>query len=83
MDNIDPALKQYLIFSFVIAIIISFIINFGLVEGVRGTFAYGFPINLNDIEGFGNFLARVVNTFIMGLFLTAPMYFIFKYLRER
>jgi hypothetical protein len=83
LDDIDPSVKQYMVFSFVVAMIVSFVINFTLMEGVRGTFAYGFPINLNEIEGIASFFARIVNTLVMGLFLTIPMYFVFKWLRER
>lgn len=83
MDGIDPATKQYIIFSLVISLIIGVIINFVLIEAVRGTFAYGFPINLNGVEGIVNFIDRIINTVVIGGFITFPVYFGIKYLQTR
>jgi hypothetical protein len=82
-DNIDPAVKQYLTFSLVLAVILSVIINFGLVDLVKGTFAYGFPVNLSEAVGFANFIGRIINTLVFSFFLTVPVYFGLKWLRER
>lgn len=80
-DNLDPKIREYGIFSFTIAVIISLVINFTLVETLKGSFAYGFPINLAATSGIGNFLARVINSLVMGAFLTIPAYYlIMKYL---
>lgn len=83
MDNIDPAVKQYIIFSLVISLIIGVLVNFVLIEGVKGSFAYGFPIVLNGVEGVLNFVYRIVNTVILGLLLTVPVYFGIKWLQTR
>lgn len=81
MDGIDPAVKQYLIFSFVIGIIVGVLVNFILIEGVKGSFAYGFPIVLNGVEGFANFLDRVINSLVLGALLTIPIYLGLKYIQ--
>jgi len=83
MDGIDPAVKQYLIFSFVIGIIVGVLVNFLLIEGVKGSFAYGFPIVLNGVEGIANFLYRVINTVVLGGLLTIPIYLGLKWLQTR
>ncbi|MEP7103767.1 MAG: hypothetical protein ABI721_03600 [Candidatus Dojkabacteria bacterium] len=79
----DPAVKQYIVFSFVISLILGVLVNFILIEGVKGTFAYGFPINLNAVEGVLNFVYRVINTLILGALLTVPVYLGLKYLQTR
>ena len=75
-DNIDPATKQYIIFSAVVSLLISIFINFIFVNLMTGTFAYGFPINLGASEGIVNILLRTINTVIIGLFLTVPIYYL-------
>lgn len=79
----NPATKQYFVFSLIVALILSAIINFGFIELIKGSFIYGFPFNLNNLEGFGAFLARVVNTLVMGAFLAIPTYFILRELDRR
>ncbi|MEO6728639.1 MAG: hypothetical protein ABIM99_01830 [Candidatus Dojkabacteria bacterium] len=79
----DPAVKQYLIFSLVIGVIAGVLINFILIEGVKGSFAYGFPIVLNGVEGIANFLYRIINSLILGALLTIPIYLGLKYLQTR
>jgi len=80
-ENLDPKIREYGTFSFIVAVIISLFINFTLVETLKGSFAYGFPLNLATTSGIGNFLARVVNSLVMGAFLTVPTYYlIMKYL---
>lgn len=71
----DPAKRQYLIFAVVIAIILSGIINFMFVDLVKGSILYGFPINLANTSGIGMFLARLVDSIVMGLFLTPLLYY--------
>lgn len=79
----DPANKQYFTFSGVLSAIISFIINFGLIDLVRGTLIYGFPFNLNGTEGFGNFLFRLLNTAVIGAFLVFPIFYILREMNRR
>lgn len=79
----DPAVKQYIIFSFVISIILGFLVSFVLVEGVRGGFAYGFPINLNGAEGFTGIIYRLINTIVLGFLFTIPVYLGLKWLQTR
>lgn len=83
MDNIDPAVKQYLVFSFVISVILGVIVSFILVDSVKGTFAYGFPIPLADAEGITMFIYRVINSLVLGLFFTIPVYLGLKYIQTR
>lgn len=83
MENIDPATKQYIIFSLIVSIILAAIINFVLVEMVANTFAYGFPINLKGAEGFSGFISRVINTVVQGLILSPMVYYGLKYLQNR
>jgi hypothetical protein len=83
MDGINPATKQYWIFSGVISLIVSAIYNFGVINILEKTFIYGFPISLAGTEGFQNFIARLLNTIIMGLILTPLTFFFFKWLETR
>lgn len=78
-DNIDPATKQYLIFSLVISLIISALINFAFIEMLAGSFAYGFPVNLNTSTGLSNFVGRIINTIVQGLILLPMIYYGIKY----
>lgn len=83
-NDIDPKIREYGTFSLIIAFIVSLIINFTLVETLRGGFGYGFPINLTDTVGLGNFLARIINSIVMAVFLSVPIYYlIMKYLLRR
>lgn len=82
-DNIDPVTKQYGIFSIIISLILSFIINFLLIETLKGTFAYGFPINLTGAEGFTLFFYRIVNTLVEALFLIVPIFVAIKWFLNR
>jgi hypothetical protein len=79
----NPADKQYFQFSIVISIIISFLINFILLEFLRGTLVYGIPFNLNEAEGFGGFILKLLNTTIVSAILVFPMYLILKELNRR
>ncbi len=83
MDEINPAVKQYLIFSAVIAVIVSIIVNFMLIESLKGTPFYGFPINLTGTEGITMFFYRIINTLIEGLLLIIPVYLIIQWLMTR
>jgi hypothetical protein len=83
MDNINPAVKQYLIFSAVIALIVSLIVNFMLIESLKGTPFYGFPVNLTGSEGLGNFFYRIINTIVESLLLIIPVYLIIQWLLTR
>lgn len=79
MDNIDPATRQYIIFSLIISMIISAVLNFALVEVLSGSFLYGFPVNLSTTSGIGNFLGRIINTAVQGLILLPLVYYGFRY----
>ena len=82
-DDINPAVKQYLIFSAVIAVIVSLIVNFSLIESLKGTPFYGFPVSLAGTEGFINLVYRLINTLIEGLLLIIPVYLIIQWLMTR
>lgn len=79
----DPVAKQLWIFSFIVSVIISALISFLAIEFLKGSFLYGFPINLTNTSGIGSFLARVANSFALGLILTPMTYYIVKYLQTR
>lgn len=81
----DSSTKQYIIFSFVVSVVISLIANFIIINGLKGTPLYGIPINLANSAGFGEFLLRILNTLIMSVFLTLPVFWflIWAYKRTR
>lgn len=79
----NPATKQYLTLSIVISIIFSFIINFAFVDLAKGSFLYGFPISINEVEGFLNFLFRLLNTAIIAAFLVFPVLLLLRELDRR
>jgi hypothetical protein len=81
--DINPAVKQYLIFSAVIATIVSAIVNFALIESLKGTPFYGFPINLTGAAGIAEFFSRIINTLIEGALLIIPVYLIIQWLMRR
>lgn len=82
-NNIDPVTKQLWIFSLIVSIVLSGAINFFLIELLRGSFLWGFPINLANTAGIGTFLARLVNSVALGVILTPLTYYIVKYLQTR
>lgn len=81
----DSTTKQYILFSFVVSIVISLIANFIIINGLKGTMFYGVPISLVNASGFGEFIIRIINSLVMALFLTLPMYWfmIWAYKRVR
>ncbi len=82
-NDINPVTKQLWIFSFLVSLIFSALINFLAVELLRGSFLYGFPINLGNTAGLGTFFARLINTVVLGAIVTPMMYYIIKYLQTR
>lgn len=82
-NQMDPVAKQLWIFSFIVSVIVAALINFIVMELLKGSFLYGFPINLTDTSGIGSFFARLVNSFLLGLILTPLTYYIVKYLQTR
>lgn len=83
MESVDPAKKQYFIFSLVIAFIISIFYNFVLINITEGSAIYGFPMSLVDLEGANLVLARTVNTVIIGTLLSIPVYMGLMWLQTR
>jgi hypothetical protein len=75
--------KQYLIFSGIIALILSFILNFALFELFSGTFLHGFPINIDELTGIKELLARLFNSIFTGALLIAPVYYFLMWLQNR
>ncbi len=75
--------KNYFIFSAVIALVIAFILNFGFFETFKSSFINGFPISLNGSDGLGKFFIQIVNTLISALFFTPAVYLLIKYLERR
>jgi hypothetical protein len=84
MDGMDPAKRQYLIFSFIITLLIAIVINFMFTNLLQGTFITGFPIQVGDASGAEEFGIKVMNTIIFTVLLTFPMYlFIMWFINRR
>lgn len=83
LNDMNPVTKQLWIFSFLVSLVISGLINFLAIELLRGSFLYGFPIKLDGAIGIGSFIARLINTFLLGMILTPLMYYVIKYLQTR
>jgi len=83
MDSIDPAKKQYWIFSLIVALILSVILNFFFLNLFKGTVIYGFPINYGDSEGIVNFLIKLVDSAVIGAILTPGVYYCLQWLQHR
>jgi hypothetical protein len=81
MDN--SVKKQYLIFSGIIAVILSFILNFAFFELFSGTFLHGFPINVDDLTGAKEFFSKCFNSLFVGALLIAPIYYFLMWLQNR
>jgi hypothetical protein len=79
----DPAKQQYIIFSGVIGLILALVINFFFVDLLQNSFLYGFPISLSGTSGIGMFLARVINSVVIGLIMTPLVYFTIRWLQTR
>jgi len=80
----DPATKQYVIFSAIISLIISFILSFILPDLLKGSIFYGFPISLSNSSGLGEIFLKTINTLILTFFLTFLVYYaLMWYLRKR
>lgn len=82
-DQMNPVTKQLWIFSFIVSLIVSALINFLAVELLNGSFLYGFPFRLDDAVGIGSLVLRLVNSLALGLILTPLTYYIVKYLQTR
>lgn len=74
-DNIDPAVKQYFAFSFLISLILAGIYNFTIVNGLQGGPLYGFPISLIGVTGIGDTIIRLINTLVIGALISPLTYF--------
>ena len=83
MDNIDPVTKQYAIFSLIIGLIISFILNFMIVDIFKGTLLYGFPLNLGGVSGIVSILYKLIDTLFIGAVFAVPVYMLIMYLLKR
>lgn len=82
--GIDPVTRQYIIFSAIVSFILSFFINFFIVNLLQNSFIlYGFPLSLQGIEGFTNFIYRVINTIVVGVILIIPVYLLLNWLKTR
>jgi hypothetical protein len=79
----NPIVKQYLMVAAVIAVVISILINFVIVDFLKSSFFSGFPIGLTGTSGLGEFLARVFNTAFFTLFLTYPIYLGLRWIEKR
>ncbi len=79
----DQITRQYLIFAATIGGIISFIFNFFIIELVRNTPLYGFPIGLGETVGIINLLFKLTNTIVIGAALTVPVYYVLIWLERR
>lgn len=83
MDGLDPAKKQYWIFSAIVSVILSLILNFVFLSLFPGTIIYGFPFNYGDSVGFANFFIKIVDSLILGAILTPGVYYFLNYLQHR
>jgi hypothetical protein len=83
LNDVNPVTKQLWIFSFLISLVISGLINFLAIELLKGSFLYGFPIKLDDAVGIGSFIARLINSVLLGAILTPLLYYVIKYLQTR
>lgn len=83
MDEIDPAKKQYIIFAAIISILLSGVINFWFIEILEGSPLYGVPVNLEDVSDVVGFVGRIINSVMMGLFLTPLIYWGINWLQNR
>ncbi len=70
----NPATKQYLIFSLIISFILSIILNFFFFSLTEGSIFTGFPLSLEGKEGFANFLIKSINTGIFTIVLIVPVF---------
>jgi len=83
LNDVNPVTKQLWIFSFLVSLVISGLINFLAIELLKGSFLYGFPIKLDDAVGIGSFIARLINSVLLGAILTFLLYYVIKYLQIR
>lgn len=79
----NPATKQYIIFSAIISFILSFLLNFFFFNLTKGSLFTGFPISLDGKEGFTEFFLRSVNTGIFTVALIIPVYLGIQWLLTR
>jgi len=79
----NPAVKNYIIFSTAVAFGIAFLLNFVLLANFRSTFIQGFPLSLSGTEGFASFMITLINTLIATVFFTPAVYFAIQYLQRR
>lgn len=83
MDSTDPIKKQYFLFSIVVSVILSLIINFLMVDFLKGSLFYGFPFDLSEASGVGAFFFRVLNSLVYSVVLVVPVYYGFWWLANR
>jgi len=83
MDNIDPVTKQYAIFSLIIGSILSFILNFLVVDIFKGTILDGFPLNLGGATGVIAFFYKIIDTLFLAAIFAVPVYMLIMYLLKR
>ena len=79
----DPAKQQYWIFSAIVAVILSLIINFAFLSLFPGTIIYGFPFNYGDSVGIGNFLIKIIDSVILGAILAPGVYYFLNWLQHK
>lgn len=83
MDSSDPIKKQYFIFSIVVSVILSLLINFLMVDFLKGSFFYGFPFDLTDASDIASFFYRVLNSLAYSVVLVVPLYYGFWWLANK
>lgn len=79
----DPAKKDYWIFSLVVAMILSAIVNFGFFGRISGPIVGGFPIDIVKAEGLGRLVGQVINSIVVGVLMTPVVYYTLDWLRNR
>ncbi|MDQ6985008.1 MAG: hypothetical protein Q9M91_00465 [Candidatus Dojkabacteria bacterium] len=79
----DPEKKQYGSFAAIISFLFSVFWNFLVVNMFKGSYGYGYPFDLGDSSGFGEFMLRIFNTLIIGFFLVVPIYLGLKWMRDK
>ena len=83
MDSIDPAKKQYWIFSAIVSVILSLIINFAIFPLFKNSIIYGFPFNFGTSEGIALFFIKIIDSLILGAILTPGVYYFLQWLQHR
>ncbi|MCA9386899.1 hypothetical protein KC669_02580 [Candidatus Dojkabacteria bacterium] len=79
----DPGKRQYLMFSFLLALIFSAIVSFFFADILEGPLVSGFPVSVSNLSGVVKFISMVFNTVVLSLMLTIPTYYLLSWLNRK